>query len=301
MASAGAAGFRCLSPDRVPAEVWAEIGAAARNEAPACRLLAWTPGLAPPQVAALAEAGFDGVFSSVGLWDCRAGWPADEYEALSAVGTVLAFAEAPLGDRLAQSLVTDEWVERRVERALWLAATLGNGVMVPMGLEFGAREPVPPTGAGPETYAALRGRPRLNLAERVRAVNAFVAREGNRFSRGGMRVITSGGAAATAVLRIDRGDVRQAEAARLVLVNPALDLGAGLSAGALSPEAGRFLPFRDVIGSSPHLEAEAVSTLGPPRFACSREACPLPSCRRSTRFGSPPSLRSRRHASSSRP
>ena len=263
LADAGASGFRCLNPDRVPPEVWALIGAAARSKAPACRLLAWTPGLAPQQVAALAGAGFDGVFSSVGLWDGRAGWPVDEYESLSTLGTVLAFAEAPLGDRLAQSLVTDELVERRVERALWLAATLGNGVLVPMGLEFGAREPVPPTGAGPETYAALRGRPRLNLAERVRAVNAFVAREGGRFSRGGMRMITSGGASVTAVLRTDRGDVRQAEAARLVLVNPALDIGAGLSAGALSPEAGRFLPFRDAVGSGPNLEAELVSTLGP--------------------------------------
>ncbi len=159
--------------------------------------------------------------------------------------------------------MTDELVERRVERALWMAATLADGVLIPMGLEFGAREPVPPTGAGRETYAALRDRPRLHLAERVRAVNAFVAREGGRFSRGGMRIITSGGAAATAVLRTDRSDVRQAEAARLVLVNPALDIGGRAPAGALSPEAGRFLPFRDVIGSGPNVEAEIVSTLGP--------------------------------------
>ena len=80
--------------------------------------------------------------------------------------------------------MTDELVERRIERALWLAATLADGVLVPMGLEFGAREPVPPTGEGRESYASLRDRPRLHLAERVRAVNAFVAREGGRFSRG---------------------------------------------------------------------------------------------------------------------
>ena len=60
--------------------------------------------------------------------------------------------------------MTDEQVVRRIERALWLAATLADGVMIPMGLEFGAREPVPPTGAGRETYASLRDRPRLRLA-----------------------------------------------------------------------------------------------------------------------------------------
>lgn len=262
-ASAGVSGFRCLHPGRVPPDVWAEIGAAVRGAAPECRLLAWTLGLASPDLAALKGAGFDAVFSSVGVWDGRSGWTVDEYEILRSLGSVIAFPEAPLGTRLAQSLVTNELVERRVERALWLAATLADGVLIPMGLEFGAREPVPPTGAGRETYAALRDRPRLHLDERVRAVNGFVAREGRRFSRGGMRLITGGGSAATAVLRTDRADIRRAEVARLVLVNPALDLGAGLSAGALSPEAGRFLPFRDVIGSGPNLEAERVSTLGP--------------------------------------
>ena len=261
--SAGVTGFRCLRPGRVPSELWAELGAAVRGEAAECRFLAWTPGLPPHDFAALKGAGFDGFFSSVGLWDGRAAWPVDEYDLLRSLGSVVAFPEVPLGTRLAQSLVTDELVERRVERALWLAATLADGVLIPMGLEFGAREPVPPTGAGRETYATLRDRPRLHLAERVRAVNAFVAREGGRFSRGEMRIITSGGTVATAVLRTDRSDVRRAQAARLVLVNPALDVGAGLSGGALSPEAGRFLPFKDMIGSAPNLEAERVSTLGP--------------------------------------
>ncbi len=245
------------------AEVWAEIGAAVRGEVPGCRFLAWTPGLAAQQVAALKGAGFDGVFSSAGLWDGRAGWPVDEYELLRSLGSVVAFPEAPLGTRLAQSLVTDELVERRVERALWMAATLADGVLVPMGLEFGAREAVPPTGAGRETYAALRDRPRLHLAERVRAVNAFVAREGGG-SRGA-RCASSRAAepqrrpccaptGATSVRPKPRGSCWS--------ILPSTS-AAGLSAGALSPEAGRFLPFRDVIGSGPNVEAEIVSTLGP--------------------------------------
>jgi len=263
LARAGVAGFRCLHPRRVPREVWAEVGEAVRREAPDSRLLAWTPGLASEDVAALALAGFDGAFSSLRWWDCQAGWPADEHERLSTLGSVLAFPEAPFGERLAQSLVTDEMVERRVERALWIAATLGDGLLIPMGLEFGARDPVPPTGEVRETYAALRSRPRLDFAERVRAVNAFVAREGGRFARSELRVLTGGEAAPTAVLRTDPGGGRGAEAARLVLVNAALDCGAGLSAGALSPEARRFLPFRDVVASGPNLGAESVSALGP--------------------------------------
>jgi len=262
LVKAGVTGFRCLRPHRVPSEVWAEVGEAIRKEAPDSRLMAWTPGLAPEDVTALTRAGFEGAFSSLRWWDCRADWPVEEHERLSPLGPVLAFPEAPFGERLAQSSVTDEMVERRVERALWMAATLGDGLLVPMGLEFGARDPVPPTGDVRETYAALRGRPRLDLAERVRAANAFVAREGSRFVRGEMRVLTGARAAPTAVLRTDAGDSRKAEAARLVLVNAALDRGAGFSAGMLSPEARRFLPFRDVVGSGPNLGAESVATLG---------------------------------------
>ncbi len=263
LAEAGAAGFRCLRPHRVPAEVWAEVGDAVRREAPEARFLAWTPGLAAEDVAALAPAGFDGGFSSLRWWDCRAGWPMDEHERLSALGPAVAFPEAPFGERLAQSTEADEAVERRVERALWVAATLGDGLLIPMGLEFGAREPVPPTGEVRETYAALRDRPRLDFAERIRAANAFVAREGGRFARGGMRVLAGAGGAPTAVLRTDAGDLRRAAAARLVLVNPALDRDARLPAGSLSPESGRFLPFRDAVGSGPNLGAESAATLGP--------------------------------------
>ena len=263
LAKAGVGGLRCLHPERVPAAVWAEIGAAARKVAPGFRMLAWTPGVAAGALAALAGAEFDGAFSSLRWWDCRATWPVDDHERLSAFGPVLAFPEAPFGDRLAQELASDEIVERRIERALWIAATLGDGLLVPMGLEYGAREPVTPTAAIRETYAALRAAPRLELAPTIRAVNAFVAGEGAGPARGEMRILTGIGTGVTAVLRTGTGDVRRADAARLVLVNPALDRVGTLSVAALSPEAGRFLPFKDVVGSGATLDAESVMRLGP--------------------------------------
>ncbi len=263
LADAGVGGFRCLDPDRVPAAVWTDLAAAARKASPGCRFLLWAPGVTADRVARLPAGAFDAAFSSVCWWDCRAAWPAEDYGRLCALGPVVGFPEEPFGPRLAQALESDDLVRNRAERALWVAATLGDGLMVPMGFEFGAREPVLPVGSPREPYAALRARPRFDLAEAVRAANAFVAREGDRFARTGMRVIGSDGASATAVLRADAGDVRQAGAARLVLVNPALDRAATLAAASLSVEAGRFLPFRDTVGSGPNFGAEASVTLRP--------------------------------------
>ncbi len=263
LAEAGVSGFRCLAPERVPAALWAAVGDAVRRAAPGARLLAWTPGLPAEAVAALVPARFDGAFSSLRWWDCRAAWPVDEHQRLSALGPVIAFPEAPFGERLSRALITDEIARRTIERALSVAATLGDGLLVPMGLEFGARERVAPTGGVRETYAALRGAPLLQLAETVRAANAFVTREGGRFAGGALRLVGAAPGAPTGVLRIDAGDLRAATAARLVLVNPSLDRVSTLAAGALSPEVGRFLPFRDAVGSGPNLGADAAVGLAP--------------------------------------
>ena len=263
LAEAGIVGVRCLHPERVPAAVWAEIGAAARKAVPDFRMMAWTPGVAAGAIESLAEAGFDGAFSSLCWWDCRATWPVDDHDRLGALGPVFGFPEAPFGDRLAQALASDEIVERRIERALWITATMGDGILIPMGLEFGAREPVTPSATIRETYAMLRSAPRLDLAEAIRAVNAFVARDDRALGRSEMRVLSGAGTGVTAVLRTGIGDVRHGATARLVLVNPALDRVGTLSVAALSPEAGRFLPFKDVVGSGPTLDAESTARLGP--------------------------------------
>ncbi|MCW6506605.1 alpha-1,4-glucan--maltose-1-phosphate maltosyltransferase [Lichenifustis flavocetrariae] len=256
LARAGIAGFRCLRPNRVPAEVWTRWKASA----PTCRFMAWTPGLVPEAVVGLVSAGFEGAFSSIRWWDCRAGWPAEDYERLRQLGPVIAFPEAPFDARLAQTLDSEEIVQRRSERALWIAAALSDGMMIPMGFEFGAREPVPVAGPMRETYAALRDRPRLDLAGAIRSVNAFASRESSRGSQKEMRLLTGGGAPLTALLRTAAGDANRA---RLVLVNPSLDRSSTLAAAALSPEVGRFLPFNDILGSGPTLSPESTLLLRP--------------------------------------
>ncbi|MBE7220579.1 MAG: DUF3416 domain-containing protein, partial [Caulobacteraceae bacterium] len=187
LARAGVTGFRCLAPAAVPPEVWMRLKAAA----PQARFLAWMPGAPAGAAAALARAGFDGAFSSLRWWDCHAGWVVDDAERLRGFGGAIAFPEAPFDTRLAQSLDSDRITERRSERALWVAAALGDGLMIPMGFEYGAREPVPAVGAARETFAVLKGHPHFDLGPAIRAANAFVAREGGRFAGGTLRVVAA--------------------------------------------------------------------------------------------------------------
>ncbi|MGI3904165.1 MAG: maltotransferase domain-containing protein [Janthinobacterium lividum] len=263
LVTAGVQGFRCLGVDKVPAEVWAEAKAKARSVSPDVTFLAWTPGLPAESIPTLSRAGFDGSFSSLCWWDCRAAWPVDEYERLAALGPVLAFPEAPFGRRLAESLVPSAVAMRDAERALWVTASLGDGILLPMGFEFGAREPVPPTGAVRETYAVLRSAPRLPLAEAVRAANASLLGGRDRFVGGEMRIVQGAPNAPTAIQRADAKDLRQAKGARLVLVNPSLDRSATLAPGSLAQALGGSFPFRDVLGSEPDLAVDTGSVLPP--------------------------------------
>ena len=258
LVQAGLAGFRCLRPAATAPEVWAEIVAAIRQSGDGCRILAWTPGVPAENTEQLAKAGFDGAFSSLSWWDCKAGWPAEEYDRLRSFGPVIASPEVPFEARLAQALETDEVIERRVTRALWLSATLGDGIMVPMGLEFGAREAVSPTGHVRETYAALRSHPRFDFAGTIRDVNAFLTRHADRFASSELRLLTGGAAPVTTLMRVGTDGT-----ARLILINPALDRAASQASASLSAEVGQYLPLRDTLGSGPNLGPESVVSLRP--------------------------------------
>ena len=95
--SAGVAGFVCRDADRLPAPFWNALIDASTTTVSPPRWIAWTPGLARPDVAALIGAGFDTVCSSLAWWDGRAHWLADESSGThDAAARVLAFPGRPL-------------------------------------------------------------------------------------------------------------------------------------------------------------------------------------------------------------
>jgi len=178
---AGAAGFRILRPDAFAPELFAQLAGALRAEKPGLELIAQAPGL--PRDAALALRGFDRLVSSFSFWDLRAPWLAEEYESLRRIAPLLAEV-TPEALRRAATPVG-------IERLVRLAAVAGHGVILPAG----------PLDQAPE------------------AVKAGLDQAGAAARFGGEMRLFPAGSRATALVRADAPDMRDASEAMLVLVN----------------------------------------------------------------------------------
>jgi starch synthase (maltosyl-transferring) len=237
---AGVAGFRCDAPHRLGAATWRKIIEGVRKEANAARFLAWTPGLRWPQIATLEGAGFDGVFSSAAWWDGRASWFMSENEVLRRVAPVIACPEAPFDARLAARLAPTDDLARAYRFRLRLAAATGSGLMVPMGFEFAAARRMDSRRSGPEDLEEERLGRGFDLEPDVCATNALVDRIAALGVRGEMHALTGPASAVTALLRADANDMRGAEEAVAVLLNPDLSNAhaPSISLNPLPPAAG---------------------------------------------------------------
>ena len=138
MIAAGADGFGCQEPHLVPAPIWRQVISAVRGSFPACRFLAWTPGLTWKQITELRDCGFDAAFSSIAWWDGRAPWFVEELELLRGIGSVIGSAEAPFGPRLARKLEIRGGRRVAYRHMAMRAAATCDGLLIPMGFEFAA-------------------------------------------------------------------------------------------------------------------------------------------------------------------
>ena len=240
LVGAGAAGFRCDAPHRLAATTWRRIIEGVHRAADDARFLAWTPGLGWPQIAALTDAGFDGVFSSVAWWDGRASWFVAEYEVLRCVAPVIAAPEVPFDTRLAARLSPSDDLGRAYRHRLRLAAATGSGLMVPMGFEFAAARRMDPRHSRPEDFEEERLARGLDLEADIRAANALTDRIASLGAEGELRTLTSPASATTALLRADANDVREAEEAVAVVINADLanERAPAISLDPLPPSAG---------------------------------------------------------------
>jgi starch synthase (maltosyl-transferring) len=222
LAHVGVSGFRCLGPDRIPASAWKQIVSGVRTEAPQCRFLAWTPGIARDAVGQLSGIGFDHVGSSHAWWNARASWLVEEAEALRQVAPVVASPEPSFTERLAPQL--DPQVDLLVgyRRALHLAAMTASGMFIPMGFEFATRRPFDIMRGAPADFERIRQEAICDLSDEVKYANRLVDRIGELPVDGEVRALTGPGSRVTALLRSDTADVRTAKRALVVMVNPDL-------------------------------------------------------------------------------
>jgi starch synthase (maltosyl-transferring) len=235
-AGLGVNGFCLHRLDVRPAAAWQRLLGDLRRHYPALQWFGWTPGLSREQMTAVASAGFDGVFLSSCWWDMRASWLYDEHADLARCAWRIALAGDPFdtsGDIVARSHNVLECA-----RALQLAFELGDGILMPAGMEFGhahaARElpnVAPPIGAVPGAPAH-----EIDFRQIVAAGNRRLAENASRTSPDGAS--SSAPHLAPAVLRCLSGadaaitvltqQVPDAKGSRIVAVNRSLTRAATL-------------------------------------------------------------------------
>ena len=186
LAERGAAGFVFEGLERRAAPFYQALLASLRKRRPGLLLIGATPGLAREDAAALAEAGFDYVMSSVSWWDMRARWLVEEQEALAPV---------PLIAEVTAAAAARAAAPEAAEQLLTVAAATGAGLIVPQV-----------------------------LAERDEAVERALrtAALAQRFG-GAMRLLTGADAEVTVLARADAAALRDADETLLLLLNPGED------------------------------------------------------------------------------
>jgi starch synthase (maltosyl-transferring) len=142
---------------------------------------------------------------------------------------------------------------------LYRSAATSNGLLVPMGFEFAAIDDMDRRRVAPEDFA--RGADgNIGLQSEIRAANALTDQLAALGLTGELRGLTDPAQGATAMLRSDAPDVRQARNAVVVLINPDLERETALpiSLDPLPPAAGAALAADEVVSG----DREASQSLG---------------------------------------
>ena len=199
---AGIGGFRCRALAAVAPAVWAHLIGQARARDPAVLFMAWTIGMVPEQVAALAGAGFDYSFSSSCWWDFSAGWLNEDAARVSAVAPPIAML-APPGAGLESGAA--------VRRAMRFAAAYGAGWLLPAGLHVG---------------------PSFDWSDEARTLNGLRQRHEGMQGDGYARLVTPPGAPVAVLVRGGGGGGFG------VAVNPSLEETGAVAADGVLPATG---------------------------------------------------------------
>ncbi len=222
----GVSGFRCLDLRQMAPPAWKALAAAV----PQAVLLAWTPGLTHDEIAALADCGFQATFSSLPWWDYRAPWLAAEDVVLRRVAPPIAPVAVPFERDLAPGATTEAQFVRACSRAIGVAPVLGDGWLMPMGFEFGARQPLDPARDGPETFADLSRASRFDFRAEIAAANIAARRATSGI---GLEMLSAPHAAVAVVARREAGSER-----RLLAINASLSRRATIDVHALGARIG---------------------------------------------------------------
>ncbi|MBB3135514.1 starch synthase (maltosyl-transferring) [Rhizobium pisi] len=236
----GLSGYRVLGIDRASPALFKSLITAAREKAEA-QFFAWTPGTDFAVRSAIADAGFTGCFSSMAWWDLDERWFVEEHSVQQPFGWQIAFPEPPFARRIAHGTESREILERRAIRALRLAASLGGGLMVPMGFEYGAATPLDPTYGDGSGLRKLRHDLAFDISSEIRVANTEIGKADHKRAPA-LRLIRNANGPVSALLQSEAQDLRSASNVRFILLNRDLRRSAPAPVTALREAASGFLP-----------------------------------------------------------
>ncbi|MBB3444340.1 maltotransferase domain-containing protein [Rhizobium sp. BK379] len=236
LVAAGISGYRVIGLERLAAGQWQQLIAGARAANAATRFLAYTPGTDFGLRNGLRACGFDATFTSLAWWDLRESWFIEEYRLQHGLAPQIAFPEAPFARRLAHGTESREIREHRSRRALRLAAEIGDGLLVPMGFEFGAGLPLDPTHGHGEGLRRLRAEGAFDLTSALRELMAVRSSQA-------MQLVNCDTTSQVSILsQADAADLRTAATVRLIAVNRDLRRSALLPETILNRAVSPFVP-----------------------------------------------------------
>ncbi|WP_178377265.1 maltotransferase domain-containing protein, partial [Burkholderia ubonensis] len=235
LAGYGVAGFCLRGVDAMPIAQWSDCLGRVRGARPGTAFFAWTPGL--PRARMIdAAARFDGVFLSSCWWDLRAAWLLDEHADLATSPCRIALADDPFGGR-ALDAVPPRHRMLACQRALAVAFELGDGILVPAGMEFAWSGPVWRAIRTPADLSAAWQAAAFNLGHAIARGNARLARRAadRADMDGGVELQRlAGPSAPIAVFARVPCDRRRREPLRIVAANISLSDTASLDAAGWS-------------------------------------------------------------------
>ncbi len=164
----GFKGFRCDAAYKVPPVIWAQLISQAKLLSPQVCFFAETLGCRLKEVANLAHCGFDYLFNSSKWWDFHQGWLLQQYEEFRKIAPSISFPESHDTPRLAQETGGKEEISKL--RYLF-AAFFSQGILMPLGYEFGFRKKLDVVRTRPTDWEE----PAFSLSKFITAVNRIKA------------------------------------------------------------------------------------------------------------------------------
>jgi starch synthase (maltosyl-transferring) len=179
-------------------------------------------------------------------------------EASRVFGEIIISPDEPLLGRQKFQNYDEAVPQNRSKFLLWVSAALGDGILVPMGFEYGLASRLARSIGAAKSWLELAAERPFDLSENIAAANAFVAGQSAQFKPSAATPLWPGGAG-----KILAGVRRSGDKTgiRVVLANPGMDRDLSLPASSVSREIGEFLPLKDALRSGPNLVPDDMLTL----------------------------------------